>query len=68
MWQQIAAAAAAVSSVPLQAQSNLPSQLCNEGAGVILPSSPGVLRAGYFQCAEHILVQLCMPSLPQNDT
>lgn len=68
MVQRFAAATDAVSPVPLQAQASLPSRLCNEGAGLSLPISSGVLRAGYFQCAEHILVQLCMPSLPQNHT
>lgn len=68
VWQQFAAATDAVSSVPLQAQASLPSQLCSERAGVSLPISSGELRAGYFQCAEHIFVQLCMPSLPQNHT
>lgn len=68
VWQQFAAATDAVSSVPLQAQASLPSQLCSERAGVSLPISSGDLRAGYFQCAEHIFVQLCMPSPPQNHT
>lgn len=55
VWQQFAAAADAASSVPLQAGASLPSQLCNEGAEGTLPSSSGVLRAGHFQCTEHIM-------------
>lgn len=68
VWQQFAAATGAISSVPLQIQTSLPSQLCNEGTGVSLSISSGVLWAGYFQSGEHISVQLFMPSLPQNHT
>ena len=67
-WQRSAATNDAVSSVPLQAQASLSSRFCSGGAGVSLPVSSGTLRTGYFQCAEHVSVQLCVPSPPQNHT
>lgn len=64
-WQQSAATNDAVS---LQARASLPSRFCSGGAGVGLPVSPGTFRTGYFRGAEHVSVQLCLPSPPQNHT